>query len=125
MLAGAFWTHLHEHPLPEPCTVTLNPAVPEVEVQVSPGTAVSHLAELLVWAYTLDQVTATWWHTDHGTLHITIWGRVAGGARFRVYGGITFADCTGLVPLEVGESEGVSVDELYALRDLLGEGVAA
>jgi hypothetical protein len=124
MLASAFWTHLREHLLPEPCTVTLDPGASEVEVQVSPGLAVPHLAELLLWAYTLDQVTATWWHTNHETLHITIRGRTAGGAQFRVYGGISFTACTGLVPLELGESEGVSIDEIYALRDLLGEGKA-
>jgi hypothetical protein len=79
----------------------------------------------LLWAFTLDQVTAKWWHTDGGSLHITIHGRSRGGARFCVYGGIDYARCDGLVRLAVGEHEGLSVDELYTLRDLLDEGVAA
>jgi hypothetical protein len=124
-LAAAFWAHLKDYPLPEPCTVTLNPRTPEIEIQVPPTEPVRHLAELLLWAYTLDQVTATWWHTESENLHVTFYGRSSGGARFRVYGGLDYARCAGLVPLAVGESEGVSVDELYTLRDLLAEEVAA
>ena len=124
-LTGAFWAHLKEHPLPEPCMVTLNPRTPEVDIQVAAAEPVQHLADLLLWAYTLAQVTATWWHTQSGDLHITVYGRSSRGARFRVYGGVPYARCAGLVPLTVGESEGVSVEELYTLRDLLGEGVAA
>ena len=124
-LAGAFWAHLKDHPLPEPCAVTLHPRTPEVEVQVAASEPVRHLGELLLWAYTLDQVTATWRRTDRDGLHLTLHGRSRGGARFCVFGGIPYTRCAELVPLAVGESEGVSVDELYTLRDLLGEGVAA
>lgn len=124
-LASVFWAHLREYPLPEPCRVALVPREPEVQIQVASGDTVRHLAELLLWAYTLKQVTATWWHTDGGSLQISIHGRSFGGARFLVYGGVPFGACAGLVPLPVGASEGVSVDELYALRDLLGERKAA
>lgn len=122
-LTGAFWAHLKDHALPEPCMVTLNPRTPEVDIQVAAAEPVRHLTDLL-WAYTLDQVTATWWHTHSGDLHVTIYGRSNGGARFRVYGGVPYTRCSGLVPLTVRESEGVSVDELYTLRDLLGQGAA-
>jgi hypothetical protein len=39
----------------------------------------------------------------------------------KVYGGITFDHCAGLVRLTVGESEGVSSDESYTLLGLLRE----
>lgn len=120
-LTGAFWAHVRKHPeLPEPCIVTLNPGTLEVEVQVSTGDAVAHLGDLLLWAYTLDGVTAQWWHTRNEYLHITFRGRAA-GVRFRVYGGVPFAPCSGLVRLDADEHEGVSVDEIYALRELLTE----
>jgi hypothetical protein len=118
-LTGVFWAHLREHPaLPEPCTVTLDPCKPEIEVQAAPAGSVAHVGELLLWAYTLTGVTARWWRTPNEGLHITIKGRAA-DTRFRVYGGIIFADCAGLARLEVNESESVSVDELYTLRELL------
>ncbi|WP_246271889.1 hypothetical protein [Amycolatopsis acididurans] len=119
-LASAFWAHLRAHPLPDPCMVSLRPADGEVDVQVAATAAVMHLSELLVWAYTLESVTASWWRTDHGSLHLTVEGR-AQGVRFHVYGGIGFHHCAGLVPLAVDASEGVSIDELYTLRDLLAQ----
>ena len=123
-LTKAFWGHLRAHAaLPEPCSVTLDPWAPEVEVQVSHAEAVVHLGELLLWVSTLDGVTAEWWHTDSERLHITLRGRAA-GTRFRVYGGIPFTGCSGLVRLDVGEHEGVSVDEIYTLRNLLAEQVS-
>ncbi|MFD4192873.1 hypothetical protein [Amycolatopsis thermoflava] len=120
-LTRAFWGHLRDFPLPEPCRVTLHPGVPEIQVQVAPGEAGTHLAELLLWAYTLDQVTATWWRTEQNNLHITIRGRSQGGAHFLVYGGVAWRHCGGLVQLANGAREGVSVDELYTLRMLLDE----
>ncbi|MGW4593198.1 hypothetical protein ACWEKJ_38270 [Amycolatopsis thermoflava] len=120
-LTRAFWGHLRDFPLPEPCRVTFDPDGLEIQVQVAPGGVVTHLAELLLWAYTLDQVTATWWRTEHDSLHVTIHGRSQSGARFLVYGGIPWGRCAGLVQLAADEHEGVSVDELYTLRMLLDE----
>ena len=118
-LTKAFWAHLRAHPaLPEPCSVTLDPWKPEVQVQAAPARAVAHLGELLLWASTLHGVTAEWWHTDSGRLHITLRGRAA-GTRFYVYGGIPFDGCSELVRLDEDEQEGVSVDEIYTLRELL------
>src|SRR5690349_16260817 len=89
-LTAGFWAHLRENPtLPEPCSVTLDPWGPEVQVQVPPAESVAHLGELLLWAYTLHSVTAQWWHTRNRDLHVTLWGRAA-GTRFRVYGSVPF-----------------------------------
>jgi hypothetical protein len=79
------------------------------------------VGELLLWAYTLDQVSARWWHTPDGRLHPSIHGRASTGVALKVYGGITFDHCAGLVRLTVGESEGVSSDESYTLLGLLRE----
>jgi hypothetical protein len=94
------------------------------EIDVQPGGGLdlcTHLANMLVWAYTLTDVTAHWRHiTDYG-LHITILGRTTGGTRIRIYGGGDLADCHGLVRLAPGQREGVSLDELYTLANLLRE----
>jgi hypothetical protein len=39
----------------------------------------------------------------------------------KVYGGIPFEHCAGLVQLSPGETEGVSLDEIYTLLGLLRE----
>jgi hypothetical protein len=106
--------------LPEPAVVSLEPTVNRITIQAGGGQdPLDHLAELLLWAYTLDQVTAQWWHTPEGNLHLTIHGRTTAGVAFKVYGGIPFAHCAGLVPLAPDESEGVSLDEIYTLLGLL------
>lgn len=119
-LTAAFWAHLRANPtLPEPCTVTLDPCGPEIQVQVPPAGSVAHLGELLLWAYTLHTVTAQWWNTGH-SLHLTLWGRAA-GTRSHVHGAISLTDCAALVLLAVDAQENVSVDEIYTLRHQLRE----
>jgi hypothetical protein len=119
-LIKALRAHLQDCPLPEPTTVSLELTLARITIHAGGGVdAVTHLGELLVWAYTLDQVSADWWHTPAGDLHITIEGRSATGIRFKVYGGIPFAQCADLVRLAPNASEGVSLDELYTLLGLL------
>src|SRR6266536_2846841 len=87
-LIGAYRAHVLSRPLPTPVSVSFNPSVRQISVQ--PGGALdlcSRLGNLLVWAFTLTDVTATWWHTPEGALHITIKGRTNGGARMKVYAG--------------------------------------
>jgi hypothetical protein len=123
-LMGAYRSHVLGRTLPAPASVDIAPGAREISVQPGSGPDLcSVLGNLLVWAYTLVDVTAQWWHTDSGSLHITIVGRTAGGARMKVYSGATFTDSLGLVPLTRGEREGVSLDELYALAGLLREHV--
>lgn len=121
-LIGAYRAHVLGRPLPMPAMVNFMVSAREIDVQPAGGIDLcTHLANLLVWAYTLTDVTARWWQTtDHG-LHVTITGRTAGGTRMRIYGGGEFSQCLGLVHLTAGQQEGVSLDELYTLVNLLRE----
>jgi hypothetical protein len=119
-LTEAWRALLTDCPLPAPAVVSLEPTVNRITIQAGGRQdPLDHLAELLLWAYTLEQVTARWWHTRDGHLHLTIHGRTTTGVTFKVYGGIPFAHCAGLVPLAPDESEGVSLDEIYTLLGLL------
>ena len=119
-LTEAWRALLTDCPLPEPALVSLEPTVNRITIQAGGSQdPLNHLAELLLWAYTLEQVTAQWWHTRDGNLHLTIHGRTASGVALKVYGGIPIDSCAGLVPLAADESEGVSLDEMYTLLGLL------
>ena len=122
-LFGAYRSHVLGRLLPEPTSVHVTPGTREISVQ--PGGNLdlcSRLGSILVWAFTLADVTASWWHTPDGSLHISVHGRTTGGVRVKVYGGGSFAESLDLVSLDAGESEGVSLDELYALACLLRDG---
>lgn len=119
-LIGAYRSHVLGRPLPTPVSLDFTPGQREINVQTGGGQDLcSCLANLLVWAYTLTEVTAEWWHTPEHNLHVTVTGRTSGGTRMRVYTGGFFAKCQGLVRLDVAEREGVSLDELYTLTALL------
>lgn len=121
-LTEAWRAFLRECPVAEPAMVSLEPTLSRISIQ--PGhhqDPLDHLGELLLWAYPLTQLTARWWHTPDGSLHISIDGRAPTGVGIKVYGGIPLQRCAGLVSLAVGESEGVSLDEIYTLLGLLRE----
>jgi hypothetical protein len=121
-LIGGYRVHVLGRCLPTPATIQFHVRNPEVSIQPDGGLDTPrHLANLLVWAYTLTEVTAEWAHTDSGRLHINVYGRTNGGVRVNVYGGCDFRECLGLVALEQGQSEGVSLDELYTFVGLLRE----
>jgi hypothetical protein len=122
-LFGRFRSHLLGRALPALASVSFYPGSGEVSVQPFGGPdLVGRLGNVLVWAFTLTEVTATWWHTTDDRLHVSINGRGAGGVRIHVYGGGPFAECCGLVSLAHDEREGVSLDELYTLLSLLRDG---
>jgi hypothetical protein len=56
---------------------------------------VQHLGNVLIWAFTLSEVTAQWWRTREDRLHVSVHGRTVSGARMKVYGGGAFSDCRG------------------------------
>ena len=120
-LIGAYRSHVLGRALPAPASVDFIPGPRQIGVQVAGVGLGSCLASLLVWAFTLADVTAQWWHTPSGNLHVTVTGRTAGGAQMRVYSGGDFAACHGLVQLATDQKEGVSLDELYTLVNLLRE----
>ncbi len=122
ILTAALQAHLSTYPLPQPCSIRLDLIQPQIVVQVdAAGHPADDLAELLVWAYTLSGVTASWWHTPSGNLHITIAGRTAAGVTFRVFAGVGYQDTAGLVCLATNTSQGVPLDELHALVGRLRE----
>jgi hypothetical protein len=119
-LTEAWRTFLRDCPLTEPAVVSLEPTLTRISIQAGHHQdALDHVGELLLWAYTLDQVSAQWWHTPGGRLHLSIDGRASSGVALKVYGGIPFDHCAGLVQLTPGETEGVSLDESYTLLGLL------
>ncbi|WP_431874008.1 hypothetical protein [Amycolatopsis sacchari] len=120
-LLGAVWGHLEDHRLPEPWLVACEVYRSEVEVQIGPGSPVARLASLLAWAYSLEEATVRWRRLDIRSLHTTVHGRIPAGVGFRVYGGIDFTDSRGLVPLEPGDTEVATVEELHIFHDLLAE----
>jgi hypothetical protein len=121
-LIGGFRAHLLGRSLPAPAYVHLDVHSREVSVQpYHEPDVVGTLGNLLLWAHTLADVTANWRRTAEDRLHISVHGRTSGGLRMEVYSGVEFSDCVGLVRLDRGESESVSLDELYTLACLLRE----
>lgn len=120
-LIGAYRSHVLGRNLPNPASVVFS-STREIMVQPSGGLDLwSRLSGVLLWACTLNELTASWSHTPDDRLHVRITGRTAGGVPIVVYGGGSFDECCGLVPLGLDEREGVSLDELYALVSLLRE----
>jgi hypothetical protein len=121
-LTEAWRAFLRDYPVAEPAMVSLEPTLSRISIQAGHHqNTLDHLSELLLWAHTLDQASAQWSHTPDGRLHLSIDGRASTGVALKVYGGIPFDHCAGLVRLAVGEAEGVSLDELYTLLGLLRE----
>jgi hypothetical protein len=121
-LTEAWRAFLRDCPLAEPAVVSLEPTLYRISIQAGHHQdALDHLGELLLWAYTLDQVSARWWHTPGERLHISIHGRTSTGVAPKVYGAIPFDHCAGLVQLTPGDSEGASLDEIYTLLGQLRE----
>lgn len=122
MLMRAYRAHVHGRRLPAPVTVSFCPRKREIEVQPDGGTDLArNLGNVLLWGHTLGDVSATWWRIGSDRVHVSVRGRTSIGVRVLVYGGGDFADCAGLVALDPDQTDGVSLDELYALVCLLRE----
>jgi hypothetical protein len=121
-LIGGFRAHMLDRSLPAPAYVRLDVLGRSMSVHPQGGLDLAKkLANLLLWAHTLTDVTAEWWRTSEDRLHVTVRGRTSGGLHLDVHSGGEFSHCAGLVTLELDQSEGVSLDELYALVGLLRE----
>jgi hypothetical protein len=121
-LIGQFRSHMLGRSLPAPAYVHLEISTRRVAVQVDHGrNTCERLGNLLLWAHTLDDVTADWWRTSADNLHITINGRTSSGLRMHLYIGVPFEETAELVRLEPDEREIVSLDEVYTLAGLLRE----
>ena len=119
-LIGQFRSHMLGRSLPAPAYVHLEVTDRRVSLQVDAGgTSSERLANLLLWAHTLDEVTAQWWRTSADNLHITINGRTNSGLRMHLYMGVPFTEVAELVRLEPDEHEVASLDEVFTLATLL------
>jgi len=108
--------------LPAPAYVHLEVSERRVAVQIDIGRNTSErLANLLLWAHTLDEVSAEWWRTSADSLHINVDGRTSSGLRMHLYMGVPFEETADLVRLEPDQHEIVSLDEVYTLAGLLRE----
>jgi len=121
-LLSAFRAHIRGRVLPAPVSLAFDACSREIAIQPEGQTSLAtQLGNVLLWAYTLSDVTAKWWRTDGDRLHISVRGRTATGARVRVFGGGHFSECLGLVQLAPNETDGVSIDELYLFHTALRE----
>lgn len=125
-LLSAFRAHVRGRVLPAPVSLAFDAKSREIAIQPDGVLDLAtQLGNVLLWAYTLSDVTAKWWRTDGDRVHISVRGRTLSGARIRVYGGGHFSECLDLVPLGPNETDGVSVDELYLFLSQLREGKEA
>jgi hypothetical protein len=125
-LLSAFRAHVRGRVLPAPISLTFDAKSREIAIQPEGVlNLAAQLGNVLLWAYTLSDVTAKWWRTDGDRIHISVRGRTFSGARMRVYGGGHFSECLGLVALGPDETDGMSIDELYLFLSQLREGKEA
>lgn len=121
-LIGGFRAHMLGRTLPAPALVHLDVYTRQVRLQPQHGGHLAdQLANLLMWAHTLIEVTADWWRTTADQLHVTVSGRTQGGLRMHIYTGGEFTETLGLVRLDPDQTEDVTLDELYTLVGLLRE----
>ena len=122
VLMRAFQAHTRGRSLPAPQMLSFSPLSRQMDVMPEGGDDITRLlANVLLWAHTLSDVTATWSRMGFERLHVVVTGRTSIGARIRVFCLGSFADCVGLVALDPGQDDGVSLDELFALACLLRE----
>jgi hypothetical protein len=119
-LLSAFRAHIRGRVLPAPISLSFDAKGREIAIQPEGALDLAtQLGNVLLWAYTLSDVTAKWWRTDSDRLHISVTGRTISGARVRVYGGGHVSECLHLVALGPNETDGVSIDELYLFQSQL------
>src|SRR5437879_2847234 len=92
-LIGQFRSHMLGRSLPAPAYVNLEVFTRRVALQINLGRTTSErLANLLLWAHTLDEVSAEWWRTSADSLHINVDGRTSSGLRMHLYMGVPFEE---------------------------------
>lgn len=119
ILFDAYRAHVQGRTLPAAVDVSFSWYRKEISVLPDGGAGLQQLAGVLTWARTLTRVTADWWRTGGDQLHVTTYGRTDSGTRIKVYGGGPFAECQGLVPLELDQSEPISLEQLATLLERL------
>ena len=90
-LLAAISEHLTDFELPPIASIHITAAMsaPQVSVQLTHCDSAAVAQGLLAWADTLTQVTAQAWRVPPGDpVHLSVTGRLAGGASVLVYGGL-------------------------------------
>jgi hypothetical protein len=94
-LLDAIRVHLTEFELPELYSIHITRPYsgPSVTAQLACHTLPQIADALLDWAATLTDTTAQAWRVPSGAdVHLSVIGRLSGGASVAVYGGVAFTD---------------------------------
>jgi hypothetical protein len=94
-LLDAIRAHLAEFELSELYSINITKSLsgPSVTAQLACHTPPQIAGVLLDWADTLTDATAEAWRVPSGTeVHLSVIGRLPGGASVAVYGGVAFTD---------------------------------
>jgi hypothetical protein len=113
--------HLGAFALPEPCHVAVDCATPLVTMQLDRITLDQIAAALVAWADTLTRVTAEAWRVPDGhSVHLSITGRMPGGARVRVYDAVAYDPTVPGLDLAATEHRPLILAELRAFAGRAG-----
>jgi hypothetical protein len=94
-LLDSLRAHLAEFELPDLYSVNVTKSFsgPSVTAQLACHTPPQTGSALLAWADTLADVTAEAWRVPSGQdVHLSVIGRLSGGASIRVYAGVVFTE---------------------------------
>jgi hypothetical protein len=116
-LLDAIRAHLTDFELPDLYSINVTKSLsgPSVTAQLACHTLPQIANALLAWADTLTDATAQAWRVPRGDcIHLSVIGRLSGGTRVAVYGGVAFTDHSIGRDLALDASKSVS---LAVLRD--------
>ncbi|MFI5607564.1 hypothetical protein [Amycolatopsis sp. NPDC051903] len=114
--------HLDLHQLPPVASLDVTAWSRPITVQLDVDGLSDVARALLVWANTLDDVTATLWRVQQGvSVHLSIIGRTPCGIPVRVFGAVPFDPST-FPDLPAGAKQPMAV---YMLRDWMAPGEVA
>ncbi|RJQ84355.1 hypothetical protein [Amycolatopsis panacis] len=114
--------HLDLHQLPPVSSLDVSAWSRPISVQLDVNGLPKVARALLVWANTLDDVTASLWRIRGGdSVHLSITGRTPCGIPVRVYGAVPF-DARTFPDLPAGAKQAMPV---YLLRDWTAPGEVA
>lgn len=92
-LLDALRAHLATFELPPVCVVHVSIHDPALSVQLLADELPELADALLAWADTLDEPGGQTWRVPDGTaVHLSVTGRLSGGACLRVYSGVPFTE---------------------------------
>jgi hypothetical protein len=118
-LLEAIRVHLADFELPELYSINLTRSLggPSVTAQLACQTLPQIAGALLAWADTLTGPTIEAWRVPSGTeVHLSVIGRLPGGTRVAVYGGVAFTGHSNSIGRDLAPDASTSVP-LAVLRE--------